>query len=114
MSQADVEQLISEQDLQVCINAHRQDKASDEHLIQVFSKLARFVLALPSYHFDHPNPESVVAEAADLCLKKMEKYDSTKCVAVNFFVTIIGCYLRQSKRSQMNLRKLKEKHDLMR
>lgn len=95
---------VNENDLQVCINAHRQHKTSDSHILQVFSQLARSLLI--RFPFDFPNPDGVLAEAADLCLVKMEKYDSAKSKALNFFTTIILCYFQQRKRSHINLRKL--------
>ena len=94
---------ITEHDLQVCIKAHQENKMSDNQIIQVFGKLANMVLAHRGLHFDHP--ESVIADAADLCLVKLLKYDSNG-KAFNFFVTIIGCWLSQARRMQMNLRKM--------
>ena len=107
-----LDDLVSEQDLQVCINAYRENKIGDSELHKVFSKLAKLVLASPSYHLDCPNPENVADEAADLCMIKVEKYvnGKGKAKAFNFFTTIILCYMRQTHRHYLNLRKIwKEK-----
>src|ERR1019366_7003718 len=98
---------MTEEDLQVCINAYRQDKIGDDQILQVFQQLATLVFSSPSYHFNHPNTESVLSEAADLCLCKLGRYDATKGKACFYFTTIIGCWLRQSKGHLRRLNSIK-------
>ncbi len=95
---------ITEHNLQVCIKAYQEDRISDDEILQVFGKLANMVMSYRDWQFENPN--DVVAEAADLCLVKLPRYDNSKAKAFNFFTTIIGCYLGQVSRMQMNLRKL--------
>ncbi len=47
--------------------------------------------------------DSVMTETVDLCLEKTRRYqDAPKCKAFNYFTTIIGCYLTQIRRMQIN------------
>jgi hypothetical protein len=100
--------MISENDLQVCISAYRNDKIDNRQMLEVFEKLADLVFNNPSYYFEHDDVNTTISGAAELCLEKLPKYDGskgTRTKAFNFFTTIIGCYLRQTKRFISNVKK---------
>lgn len=82
----------------------------DNEITKVFYSLAEDIFTHPksTYYFEHSNPKELLKEASAVCLDRIYKYDSDKCKAMNFFVTIIGCYLRQSKAIYKNLKKLQE------
>lgn len=102
------EQKVTEQELQDCIAIYRQDKLNDEPLLGIFSRLVRMLMPHRNFRFDCP--EDVVSEAAELCVRKVDRYpEKAKAKAFNFFATIIGCYLSQAKRTQQNRLKLKGK-----
>jgi hypothetical protein len=98
--------MVTEDEIQQQIELRQRDETNDEQLVELIDELIGWVWSLPNYRFDHDNPESVMIEASELCLQKVARYDASKGKASNFFITIIGCYLRQVRRSQMN-KKLK-------
>ncbi len=91
-----IKQKVSEEDLQVCIKAYRENKLPDKQILKVFHRFAESI-------FEHCNkkwnlPEVISKEAAELCLDKLSRYDEIRGKASNFFATIILCYFRQMKK----------------
>jgi hypothetical protein len=99
---------MEEKDLQILIKAYKEDLIGDKEMFPVFFKLAEMVFATPSYNYPHSDPKPVLKDAAKLCVEKLERYDPSKGKAFNFFVTIIGCSIRQSNGCQRRLDKLKK------
>lgn len=95
------DKMVSEDILNFCLDAYLENILDESRMCEVFYKMAECIG--DKLHFKLENPEEVYKEAARVCLSKIQRFDrrpSKKAKAVNFFVTIIGCYLRQMKRVQ--------------
>src|SRR5687767_7861181 len=87
-------ELLSEQDLQVCIGAYRDGRADDHHLKAIFKRLTEAMMQTRRFA---GLPSEVATDAAELCLDKLPRYDGGRGKAFNFFTTIIACWLTQEK-----------------
>lgn len=91
---------ILESDLRTCMEAFNSGQISEHAILALFAKLAKQVFDSPTHHFDLDDltKQSLIADAAELCLQKLPKFDGSRGKAFNFFVTIISCHFRQMKR----------------
>lgn len=89
--------MINEKKIQAALIQFKEGKEDD--LLLAFDELVKNVANYRKMVIC----DSVVTDTIDLCLEKTSKYQaSPKCKAFDYFTTIIGCYLSQIKRMQMN------------
>ncbi len=81
---------------QIVINDYKQDKIKEKELVSHFEKLINLFCKELKVNLDKELNEDLV----DICLQKLERYDSKKGKAFNYFTTIILCHLRQINRKR--------------
>ena len=99
--------MITNKELVDVILAYRAGKITKALFRECFVKLAEWVFQSRNYYFDTNDPQKVIGSAADLCVEKFERFDEQRGRAFSFFVSIIGCFIRQEHRVHMNTRRLK-------
>ena len=87
--------MITNKELTYIILAYRKGNVSESLFHKCFSKIAETVYSNPSYYFPAEDVNDIINEAANLCVIKSDKFDVDRGKAYSFFITIIGCYLRQ-------------------
>lgn len=100
--------MISNKNLESMVAAYKTGEINKDRMLEAFCELAENVFTHKSYNFDHPNPKILILESGLWCLEKVERYDSAKGKAFNYFTTNICCFIRQAHGQQRHLKKLTE------
>ncbi len=89
--------MITNEELTNVLRAYRAGSVTKALFRKCIFKIVEEVFQHPSYHFNISDPSSMIREATNMCVAKANKFDEQRGKAINFFVTLAGCYIRQEK-----------------